>query len=184
MNRTVFAALLAGAILAAGLLTGCEPPEADAPAHGIDRAVAKLNPTDGSQAAGTVTIERQEDGIRVSAEVEGLDENSRHGFHIHEFGDCTAGDATSAGGHFNPHGTDHGGPMDNVRHVGDMGNLETDENGVGRIDYIDPLLDFEGPENIIGRAVVVHAGEDDMESQPTGEAGPRLACGVIGVAGE
>ncbi|REL29235.1 superoxide dismutase family protein [Rhodohalobacter sp. SW132] len=144
--------------------------------------VTVLHPTMGSQAEGVVRFYQTDEGIRVVAEISQLEPNSAHGFHIHEFGDCTAPDGTSAGGHFDPHDQPHAGPEDDERHVGDMGNLVADENGIADIDYVDPVLSFTGEDSILGRGVIVHAGEDDLESQPTGDAGARLACGVIGVA--
>ena len=105
-----------------------------------------------------------------------------HGFHIHEFGDCSAADFTSAGGHFNPAGNPHGGPKDAKRHEGDMGNVEAGADGSATIDYTDNELRFEGSQSILGRGVIVHANPDDFKTQPTGNAGGRVACGVVGVA--
>ena len=93
-------------------------------------------------------------------------------------------DAASAGGHFNPDNKKHGAPTDEERHVGDLGNLEADENGVAHYERTDTVIAFFGPHSVIGRAIIVHAGEDDFTSQPTGNAGTRLACGVIGIAEE
>jgi Cu-Zn family superoxide dismutase len=106
----------------------------------------------------------------------------KHGFHIHEFGDCSAPDGTSAGGHFNPEGKMHGAPVDMSRHAGDMGNIEADESGKAHLEYIDPMMSLTGDHSIIGRSVILHQNEDDLKTQPTGNAGPRIACGVIGVA--
>src|SRR5690606_12977997 len=99
-------------------------------AQEITKAVAVLSPASGSKVSGTVTFTQVENGVRVVAEVRGLDADGTHGFHVHEFGDCSAPDATSAGGHFNPTGAPHGAPTDEKRHVGDMGNLEADGQGV------------------------------------------------------
>ena len=148
----------------------------------FEELVAVIHPTDGNEAHGVIRFLPDPEGIRVVAEVHGLVPESSHGFHIHEFGDCTAPDATSAGGHFNPHDQPHGGPEDDERHVGDLGNLQTDENGSAELDFVDHLLSFDGNDSILGRGVVVHAGEDDLESQPVGDAGARFGCGVIGVA--
>ena len=122
-----------------------------------------------------------EGGVRVIALISGLEPNSKHGFHIHEYGDCSAVDATSAGGHFNPMNMSHGGPEDKMRHAGDLGNLVADENGNAAVDFLDPLLTLRGDESIIGLSVIVHKGEDDLKTQPTGNSGPRIACGVIGI---
>jgi len=144
--------------------------------------VTVLHPTMGSMAEGVVRFYKTDEGVRVVAEVSQLEPNSAHGFHIHEFGDCTAPDGISAGGHFDPHGQPHAGPEDDERHAGDLGNLVADENGFAELDYIDPVISFHGEDSILGRGVIVHAEEDDLETQPTGDAGARLACGVIGVA--
>lgn len=148
----------------------------------ITELVSVLHPTVGNSVNGVVRFFEEEEGIRVVAEVYDLAPNSSHGFHIHQYGDCSAVDGTSAGGHFNPQDTQHGGPESDERHVGDLGNIEVDENGFAQLDVVDPMLSFEGENNIIGRGIIIHEGEDDLESQPTGAAGSRLACGVIGVA--
>lgn len=141
-------------------------------------AVAKMSPTEGNEANGTVTFTQVEGGIRVVAHFEGVPEGD-HGFHIHEFGDCSSGDGKSAGGHFNPEGMPHGGPDSEKRHVGDLGNITADASGVAKKDYVDPVLTFDGPNSIIGKGVILHADPDDLTSQPTGAAGARIACGVI-----
>lgn len=147
-----------------------------------DELVVVVHPTEGNEASGVVRFLNEEGGVRVVAEIHGLDPNSRHGFHIHEFGDCTAPDGTSAGGHFDPQDNPHAGPTDSPRHVGDLGNLEADGDGLAELNFLDTEISFQGANNILGRGVVVHAGQDDLESQPTGDAGARLGCGVIGVA--
>jgi Cu-Zn family superoxide dismutase len=88
----------------------------------------------------------------------------------------------SAGGHFNPEGKSHGAPMDMSRHMGDMGNLEADESGKAHLEYVDATLQLNGPDSILGRSLIIHKNEDDLKTQPTGNAGPRVACGVIGTA--
>jgi superoxide dismutase, Cu-Zn family len=147
-------------------------------------AVAVLHPTRDSEVRGTVEFMKTPQGVRVVAEIQGLTPDSKHGFHIHEFGDCTAEDAASAGDHYNPTDQPHGGPTDQRRHVGDFGNIEADADGHARFEMVDSVIMLEGPHSIIGRSVVVHAEEDDLTTQPSGEAGDRLACGVIGIAGE
>ncbi|MBD5780109.1 superoxide dismutase family protein [Pelagicoccus sp. NFK12] len=142
-------------------------------------AEAHLSPTDGYETEGIVTFVQERDGIRIIADVRNLSVNGRHGFHIHETGDCSAPDASSAGGHFNPSGEAHAGPMADKRHVGDLGNLESSEAGGAMYVRVDEHIRFEGENSIIGKAVVVHAKADDFKSQPSGAAGPRIACGVI-----
>ncbi len=148
----------------------------------IDQAVAVMHATEGNSAEGTVIFTQTDEGVRVEASISGLDANSLHGFHIHEYGDCRASDGTSAGGHFDPEDMEHGGPDDEIRHVGDLGNLESDADGNATADYVDSRLQLSGMMSILGRGLIVHAEEDDLESQPTGDAGARLSCGVIGVA--
>jgi superoxide dismutase, Cu-Zn family len=143
-----------------------------------ERAVAKLNPTKGNKTAGTVTFTKTKRGVRVVAVVYGLTPGE-HGFHIHEKGDCSAPDAMSAGAHFNPSGMPHGGPNSLRRHSGDFGNLVANDVGTARSDFVDPYLTFQGPSSIIGRAVIVHGQADDLITQPAGNAGTRVACGVI-----
>ena len=118
--------------------------------------------------------------VRITANIEGLSPGP-HGFHIHEFGDCSSPDAISAGGHFNPANMPHGGPKAEMRHAGDLGNLEADKNGLASIEATDNVLSLEGPKSIIGRSVIVHAQADDLKTQPAGAAGARVACGVIGI---
>ncbi len=177
-RRIMLAVLVLGVVLT---LTGCAQTQTDTAGADVTRAVAVLHPTQGNNVSGTVTFTKVENGIRIVADVSGLSQGM-HGFHIHQYGDCSAPDGTSAGGHYNPHGVPHAGPDDSPRHVGDLGNLNAKQNGQAHYERVDNVISFSGENNIIGRAVIVHAGEDDLTSQPTGAAGARLACGVIGVA--
>lgn len=147
----------------------------------IQKAICVLYPTQGNNVSGIITFTRTDSGIKVVADLKGLSKG-RHGFHIHECGDCSASDGASAGSHFNPTGKPHGGPRDIYRHTGDMGNIEADNSGRAHLEYVDSTISFEGANSIIGRAVIVHKNEDDLKSQPAGNAGARLACGVIGIA--
>jgi superoxide dismutase, Cu-Zn family len=147
----------------------------------VKKAIAVLQPTKGSSVRGTVTYEAVEGGVHVVADVTGLTPG-KHGFHIHEFGDLSSDDGSSAGGHFNPAGTSHGAPTADPRHAGDMGNIEADKDGHAKLDYVDHVMSLTGEASILGHAVVVHEKEDDMKSQPTGNAGGRVAYGVIGIA--
>jgi len=142
-----------------------------------------------SNIKGTVTFEQASDSdpTVISWNITGHDANALRGFHIHQFGDNTNG-CTSAGPHFNPYGKPHGAPTDTERHVGDLGNIQTDDQGNAFGLVTDPMIKLIGEESILGRTVVVHAGTDDLgkggneESLKTGNAGPRPACGVIGIA--
>jgi Cu-Zn family superoxide dismutase len=147
---------------------------------GITKAICVLYPTAGSTVSGTVTFAKTDKGMEVVVNITGLTPG-KHGFHIHEFGDCSSPDGMSAGGHFNPAMQKHGGPMDMERHEGDMGNVTADANGVAHLEFTDKMLTFDGQNSIIGRGIIVHAKEDDLTSQPVGNAGPRVACGTIAI---
>jgi len=156
-------------------------PAAKAAAGPVTRAVAVLHPAKDGQVQGTLTFVRAAGGMKVTGRISGLGAGI-HGFHIHEFGDCSAADFSSAGGHYNPTGHQHAGPAESRRHMGDMGNIEAGADGTVSVDYTDTRLRFEGTHGILGRGVIVHANPDDFKTQPTGNAGGRVACGVIGVA--
>ena len=146
------------------------------------KAVAVIHSTAGNKVSGTVTFTEVADGVQVQAELAGLTPG-KHGFHIHEFGDCSAADLSSAGGHFNPTNQPHGAPDAESRHVGDMGNIEADASGAAKLEYLDHHMSLANDESsIIGRSVVVHAKADDLKSQPAGNSGARIGCGVIGIA--
>jgi Cu-Zn family superoxide dismutase len=165
-------------LLAAGaLLSACSSMGMRSPA-----AVAVLVPTKGYQASGTVHFVQRGSKVLVEARVTGLTPGL-HGFHVHEKGNCTAPDASSAGGHFNPTGAAHGGATGSPRHAGDLGNLEADSNGVA--DYRAEVTGISlgtGDDSIIGRAVIVHGKGDDLSTQPSGNSGARVACGLISKA--
>jgi len=143
-----------------------------------------LKPTQGHDANGTLTLRTEGDGVRISGELAGLKPDSEHGFHVHENGDCSAADATSAGGHFNPAAQAHGSMDANPHHVGDMPNQRANAQGVADVNVLvhDMSLDPGSDHNVIGRALIVHEQPDDYQSQPSGNAGARIACGVIAAA--
>ncbi|CEO98172.1 Superoxide dismutase [Cu-Zn] [Plasmodiophora brassicae] len=136
---------------------------------------------------GLVTLSQGSDGdpVKVTGKIEGLTPG-QHGFHVHEHGDTTQGCA-STGGHYNPFGKTHGAPADTERHVGDLGNITANAEGVAVVDIVDRQLSLTGQYSIVGRAFVVHEGVDDLGkgghelSKTTGNAGGRVACGVIGL---
>jgi Cu-Zn family superoxide dismutase len=143
-------------------------------------ATAVLAPTKGNQVTGTVQFRQKGDAVSVEAKVNGLKPNGTHGFHIHEKGDCSAADASTAGAHFNPAGMPHGGPGSERRHGGDLGNLMADANGFAHVTVEVTGITLGADANsIIGRSVIVHANPDDLQSQPAGNAGARIACGLI-----
>jgi Cu-Zn family superoxide dismutase len=167
-------------LLAIGLSAQSQTP-AEKPSAPL-KAVAVLHPTTGSKVSGSVTFTEEADGVKVRAEITGLTPGN-HGFHVHEFGDCSAADASSAGGHFNPTHKPHAAPDVPERHVGDMGNVQADASGKATLEYVDHQISLTNDErSVIGRSVVVHAKADDLKSQPAGDSGARVACGVIGRA--
>jgi len=167
-------AVAAPAALAA-LVAGCQTvPDEEL------RATAALAPTKGSKAFGEATFEQVGDKVRVVVFAQGLKPDREHGFHIHEKGDCSSGDGMSTGGHFNPLGKPHGHPSSPERHAGDLPALKAGKNGRAKLDVMmDGISLRPGPTNIIGRGLIIHADPDDYKTQPTGNAGARIACGVI-----
>lgn len=147
----------------------------------VKKAVCVLHPTEGNDVSGLVTFMQTDNGIQIEADINGLTPG-KHGFHVHQYGDCSAPDGTSAGGHFNPENKQHGGPTDMERHVGDLGNVTADSTGHAHLSMTDNVISLAGAHSIIGRGIIVHMGEDDLTSQPTGNAGARVACGTIGIA--
>jgi superoxide dismutase, Cu-Zn family len=169
--------LFAAALATAGCATSADTTKA--PPSEPAGAVATLASKSGSSVQGTVTFTRATGGVRVVADLTGLSPGP-HGFHVHERGDCSAPDAESAGPHFTTDAAQpHGAPDAPARHTGDLGNIEADAEGRARHERIDPLLALDGPGSIVGRAVVVHAQRDDLTTQPAGDAGGRVACGVV-----
>lgn len=142
------------------------------------KAAAVVKPYQDHKISGMVTFTKVPDGIKIVADVNGL-KPGKHGFHVHEHGDCSGGDGMKAGGHFNPTNSKHGGPDSPERHVGDLGNLEADTTGYAHYERVDTLIALEGPDSIIGRSIMIHADPDDFVTQPTGNSGGRIACGKI-----
>ncbi len=170
-------------LLAISLATAQEkkhaPHHEHAEAHLPKKGIAVLIPTEGYQVRGTLTLMPTATGVHITGKVTGLTPG-KHGFHIHEFGDLSSADGTAAGGHYNPDGHMHGGPDSKESHAGDLGNLTADKDGVAVVDVkTNVALHF-----IVGRAFVVHAKEDDLKTQPTGDAGGRVALGLIGIAND
>ncbi|MFO7305805.1 MAG: superoxide dismutase family protein [Gammaproteobacteria bacterium] len=144
-------------------------------------AVVQIEPTQGNTVSGMLTIVAEDDGVRLTGTLQGLKPDGEFGFHIHEKGDCSAPDASSAGGHFNPLNVAHGHPESDTHHVGDMMNLKSDADGVAQVDAraFGATLNTGEPTDVLGRAVVVHESADDYTSQPAGNSGARIGCGVI-----
>jgi|SRR5688572_9594643 len=180
--------------VAAVLLNGCgqrdEPETPAAPpaatevtpqAQSPTEASAQLAPTQGNGATGSLALTAVQGGVHLSGSVQGLPPNGEFGFHIHEKGDCSAPDASSAGEHFNPTNAQHGNPTSDAHHGGDMHNVKSDAQGTAQIevDATGVTLGTGQPDDVLGRAVVTHAKPDDYTTQPSGNSGARVACGVI-----
>jgi superoxide dismutase, Cu-Zn family len=147
----------------------------------VTYAIAMVEGLGDHKVKGKVTFTQKEDGVEIVGEFTGL-QPGQHGFHVHEFGDCSMADGKCAGGHFNPNNMPHAGPDDAKRHVGDMGNLKADSTGNASYKRTDSMITLNGPHSVIGRSVIVHAKPDDFKTQqPPGNAGDRIGCGVIGI---
>jgi Cu-Zn family superoxide dismutase len=151
--------------------------------HGskVTMAVAMVEGLGDHKVKGKVTFKQMGEGVEIEGEFTGL-QPGQHGFHIHEFGDCSMADGKCAGGHFNPNGGKHSSPEDPGRHAGDLGNLKADSTGKASFKMNDSMLSLSGPNSVIGRSVIIHAKPDDMKTQPSGDSGDRIGCGVIGIA--
>jgi len=161
------------------LLAGCSHAESE----GGEKpgATAEMHGTQGNDISGKVTFTKVPGGVSVKADLTGLTPGN-HGFHVHEKGDCSAPDASSAGAHFNTTGTKHGAREHMSAHTGDMGNIVADDSGKAHDEYVDTKMKLEGDSSVIGKAVIVHEKTDDQVTQPAGNSGNRVACGVIQAA--
>jgi Cu-Zn family superoxide dismutase len=165
---------LIGAVAAGVVVAGCASTMGGGPS-----ATALLEATKGNTAGGTVNFVQKGDKVAVTARVSGLTPGS-HGFHVHEKGDCSSGDGVSAGGHFNPQAKPHAHPTTADRHAGDMPMLVADSYGEATLTVeLDVITIGAGATDIVGRSVIVHKDPDDFKTQPTGNSGARVACGVI-----
>lgn len=152
----------------------------DQPAAQPVKAYAIINPAEGFEVVGVVSFTEVEGGVRIVADVAGL-KPGLHGFHIHEHGDCGGPGMENAGGHYNPTNRPHGGPDSSIdqRHIGDLGNLEANKEGIAQYNRVDSVISLKGEHSIIGKSVIVHADPDDLKTQPTGNAGKKIGCGEI-----
>ena len=168
--KSLFAATAAIVLLTACQTTPVEPP----------RATAHLQPTKGNKTFGEATFEQVGNKVRVVIFVQGLKPGQEHGLHIHEAGDCSSGDGMSTKGHFNPLGKPHGNYGSPERHAGDLPSLKADKTGRAKVEVdLDTMTVAPGAASIIDRGLIVHADPDDYKTQPDGNAGARVACGVI-----
>jgi Cu-Zn family superoxide dismutase len=177
MKKIVIALLLLAAPI---VLLGAKEDE-KTKSGGPTKAVAVVHGFGQNHVKGVVHFTAMDGGVQISGQITGLTPG-KHGFHIHEFGDCSSADPKCHGGHFNPEKKKHGGPTSENRHVGDLGNITADASGKAVIDMKDKLIALSGSHSIIGRAVIIHGGQDDEKTDPAGNAGPRIAGGVVGIA--
>lgn len=178
--RKTFSSLLLAGLMGATLgLTGCPKPDKPPVSGGDLTAVTTIEPRSGSAISGSATFTQAGTNVRVHVEIKGATPGD-HGIHVHETGDCSAPDAKSAGNHFNPSNAPHGGPGAAPHHGGDFGNLTIGPDGNASTDLtIDGLTVGPGPNSVVGRALVVHEKPDDLSTQPSGNSGSRIGCGVI-----
>ena len=202
-----YALTLGGAVAAAAALVGCQKDHtsdrdtsttvrtttttqrsdtrmgADEAARGAKSASATIEPSKApgqDEVRGTVTFTSTANGVKVTANITGLEPNSKHGFHIHEKADLSAPDLASAGGHFNPTGHKHGGPEGTDRHGGDLGNLTADASGKATYEATIEGLTIDDPKTgVVGHSVIVHEKPDDLKTDPSGNSGARIAGGAI-----
>ncbi|HEY7427171.1 MAG TPA: superoxide dismutase family protein [Gemmataceae bacterium] len=177
MKKLVIALLVLGAPM---VLLGARAQE-KAKHGGPTKAVAVIHGFGEHPVKGIIHFTATAGGVTIRGELSGL-KPGKHGFHIHEFGDVSSADPKCHGGHFNPDKQKHGAPNGAERHVGDLGNITADGRGKAEISVTDKLITLSGPHSIVGRAVIIHEKADDLKTQPTGDAGGRIAGGVVGIS--
>jgi len=161
--------------------TTAAPAEKTTPTEPAHEAVAKIAPTQGNTVTGSLALDSSPQGVRITGAIQGLKPDAEFGFHVHEKGDCSAPDGSSAGGHFNPTQAQHGNPTSGTHHAGDMVNIRSNGEGVAQVDTTAAGTTLHGGSatDIVGKAIVVHESPDDYTTQPSGNSGKRIACGVI-----
>ncbi|MGO4221640.1 superoxide dismutase family protein [Lysobacter sp. TAF61] len=185
MNKTLNTLLAATAVVVVAACSST-PKTKEATPTAVSTAKAatvNLAAASASLVSGKLSVVPMGDGVHITGEIGGFAPNSTHAIHIHEKGDCSAADASSAGGHFNPTGSPHGKVDSSAHHGGDMNNIVADADGVAKVDVHASGVTLGGGagNDVAGKAVIVHASPDDYKTQPTGNAGGRVACGVITV---
>ena len=171
----------AGAPRAPDATTAAPAEKTAEPAAAAPAAVAQIAPTQGNTVTGALALAQSAEGVHITGSIQGLKPDAEFGFHVHEKGDCTAPDGSSAGGHFNPTQAQHGNPTGPTHHAGDMLNIKSDAQGVAQVDVTAAGTSLTGDPgtDVMGKAIVVHEGPDDYTTQPSGNSGKRVACGVI-----
>lgn len=163
-------------------VTTAVAPASAAPADkaALGRAIVAISPIGSSGVSGQLNVTALPDdaGVKVEGELVGLTPGA-HGMHVHEVGSCDSPDGLSAGGHFNPTSAPHGKIDAPDSHVGDFGNITADAHGKAQISLIKGAARLSGPATIVGRSIIVHQDADDLKSQPAGQSGVRVGCGVI-----
>jgi len=161
--------------------TTAAPAEKATPAEAAQEAVAQVAPTQGNTVTGSLALTSSPQGVHITGAIQGLKPDAEFGFHIHEKGDCSAPDGSSAGGHFNPTQAQHGNPTSAAHHAGDMVNIRSNGEGVAQVDTTAAGTTLHGDPttDVVGKAIIVHEGPDDYATQPSGNSGKRVACGVI-----
>lgn len=184
--NTLFAVAIPCALLVAcggepAPSAGPLPPAPIAPPAADPAAQATLEGASGRMVEGEIDLSTTTGGVLLDGAVLGLAPNTTHGIHVHEQGDCSAPDASSAGGHFSPDDNMHGNPVSGEHHLGDMPNIVADATGRARVSttIVGATLGDDGPRDLMGRAIVVHMEPDDYKTQPAGNSGERIACAVI-----
>jgi superoxide dismutase, Cu-Zn family len=164
--------------------TPTTPPDTAAAMAAVSGASVQLAATQGNSVTGSISVAPMGDGVHLTGSIQGLKANGEFGFHIHEKGDCSAPDASSAGAHFNPTNAEHGNPQGDAHHGGDLQNAKSDASGTAQVNaHVSGLtLGDGGAADVVGKAVVVHEKADDYKTQPSGDSGARVSCGVITAA--
>jgi len=161
--------------------TTAAPAEKATPAEPASEAVVQVAPTQGNTVTGALALGSSPQGVHITGSIQGLKPDAEFGFHVHEKGDCSAPDGSSAGGHFNPTQAQHGNPTGASHHAGDMVNIRSNGEGVAQVDATATGTTLHGDPgtDVMGKAIVVHESPDDYATQPSGNSGKRIACGVI-----
>jgi superoxide dismutase, Cu-Zn family len=176
--RTKATKILAFCMLS-GVLISCQE-HAALKVEPVNHAVALIMSKNNSQVKGEVVFNQLDNGVAINISLSGLSPG-KHGFHIHTLGDARSSNARSAGGHYNPLGTQHASPANTQQHIGDLGNITANQLGVAKMQYLSKSISLNGPTSIIGRSVIIHQKADDFISQPSGAAGARIGQGIIGI---